>query len=152
MALNIFRQYPGFRNEEWEVPANTQSGVVVIHNVDGRPGITLTARGDATSSVAIPGVGTVSAFPVGGVGNKPDAATVGVEGYDAILAVTGATAGETVGSTQTGTPAGTAVYAVVSSGAVTSLTLTASGNTKIGVVADGRIIGTNTPVSIGVDL
>lgn len=151
MATNIFRKYPGFRNEEWEVPAGTLAGQVVINNEDGRPGVTLTARGDATASVAQGGL-TVGAFPVGGVGNKPDCATVAVEGYDALLTVTGVAEGETVGTGNTGTAQGTAVYAVVSSGEVTSLTLTEGSNTQIGVIADGRIIGTVAPVSIGVGL
>lgn len=150
MADNIFRKYPGFRNEEWEVPADTEAGEVVINNTDGRPGVTLTARGDVTGSQTIGDI-TISGFGLSAT-NKSNAATVGVEGYDFLHAVTGVSAGETVGSGATGTAQGTAVYAVVSSGAVTSLTLTASGNTKIGVVADGRIIGTTTPISIGVDL
>lgn len=149
MASNVFRHYT--KTEEWEVPSGTLADAVVIHNVDGRPGVTLTARGDATDSVTLPNGLTVSTYPVGGVGNKADAATVAIDG-DFLLDVTGVTEGETVGSSATGTPAGTAVYAVVSAGAVSSLTLTVGSNTKIGVVADGNIIGTITPVSIGVDL
>lgn len=151
MATNVFRKLPGFRNEEWEVPAGTLANSVVINNVDGRPGLALTSRGDVTSSRTYAGL-TISGIETGGVGNKSNAATVGVVGYDALLTVTGVTAGETVGATATGTPQGTAVYAVVASGAVTSLTLTAGSNVKIGVIADGNIIGTVAPVSIGVDL
>lgn len=152
MATNVFRKYPGFRNEEWEVPTGTLANAVVINNVDGRPGVALTSRGDATISQTLPGGYTVSNFPVGGVGNKPDCATVAVEGYDFLLEVDGVTEGETVGTGQTGTAQGTAVYATIASGAVTGLTLTASGNTKVGIIADGRIIGEVAPVSIGVDL
>ena len=151
MATNVYRTFTPAKTEEWEVPAGTLAGEVVIQNVDGRPGVTLTARGDVTTAVTLPNGLTVSNYPIGGVGNKPDAATVATDG-DFLLTVVGATAGETVGSTSTGTPAGTAVYAVVAAGEVTSVTLTSSGNTKIGVIADGNIIGTTAPVSIGVDL
>lgn len=152
MTTNVYRKYAGFRNEEWEVPTGTLAGQVVINNTDGRVGLALTSRGDVTASYTLPNGLTISNNPVGGVGNKPNAATVGVEGYDALLTVAGVANGETVGTGQTGTAQGTAVYAVVSSGAVTSLTLTASGNTKIGVIADGNIVGGVAPVSIGVDL
>lgn len=150
MATRVFRKLPGFRNEEWVVPAGTLANDVVINEEDGRPGFALTSRGDATASVSQAGL-TVSAFPVGGVGNKPTAATIAVAGYDVLVDVEGATEGETVAGD--GTPQGTPVYAVVGAGGdVTSVTLTGDDNTLIGVVADGRIIGTLTPVSIGVGL
>lgn len=150
MATNVFRTWT--KSEQWEVPSGTLAGKVVIQNVDGRVGVTLTARDDATVSYTLPNGNTISNWAVGGVGNKPGCAQVALDG-DFLLTVTGVTAGETTGTGAAGTAAGTAVYAIVSSGAVTGLTLTASGNTKIGVVApDARIIGTTTPVSIGVDL
>lgn len=152
MATNVFRKLPGFRNEQWEVPAGTLAGAVVINNVDGRPGLALTSIAGANSVQTLGGTTITTTGGAGGIGNAPGAAVVGVEGYDALLTVTGVTAGETVGTGATGTPQGTAVYAVVAAGAVTSLTLTSSGNTKIGVIADGNIIGTSAPVSIGVDL
>lgn len=153
MASNVYRKFPGFRNEEWEVPAGTTVNDVVINNVDGRPGVALTNPGGTVSTVAIPGLVTATVLN-GGVGNKVGAATIAVEGYDFLLDVAGVAAGETVGADQTGTPQGTAVYAVVSAGAVTSLTLDggAGANTKVGIIADGNIIGTVAPVSIGVDL
>jgi hypothetical protein len=152
MATNVYRKYAGFRNEEWEVPAGTRAGQVVINGTDGRVGLALTSRGDVTAAYTLPNGLTISNNPVGGTGNKPDCATVGVEGYDALLTVTGVTAGETVGTGQTGTAQGTPVYGVVSGGAITSYTTSASGNTKIGVIADGNIVGGVAPVSIGVDL
>jgi hypothetical protein len=151
MATNVFRTYTPGTTEEWEVPASTLAGEVVINNTDSRVGVTLTARGDATTSLTLPNGQIISNYPVGGVGNKPDTAVVATDG-DFLFEVTGVTAGETVGSAQTGTPQGTAVYAVVAAGAVTSLTLTSTSNTKIGVIADGNIIGTLAPVSIGVTL
>lgn len=149
MATNVFRTWT--KSEHWEVPAGTKAGEVVINNTDGRVGVTVTARGDVTVSKTLPNGLTVSNYPVGGVGNKPDAAQVALDG-DFLFTVDGAADGETLGSTATGTAQGTAVYATVTTGAVTGLTLTSGGNTKIGVIADGRIVGGIAPVSIGVDL
>lgn len=152
MATNVYRKLPGFRNEQWEVPAGTLANAIVINNTDGRPGLALTSIAGANASQTIGNITVTETGAAGGVGNAPGAAVVGVQGYDALLTVTGVTAGETVGTGATGTAQGTSVYAVVASGAVTSLTLTAGSNTKIGVIADGNIIGTVAPVSIGVDL
>ena len=152
MATNVYRKLPGFRNEQWNVPAGTLSGDVVINAKDGRPGLALTSIAGANATQTIGNTTITQTGVAGGVGNAPGAAVVGVEGYDALLTVTGVTAGETVGTGATGTAQGTDVYAVVSGGKVTSLTLTVGSNTKIGVIADGNIIGTVAPVSIGVDL
>lgn len=152
MATNVFRKYAGFRNEQWEVPAGTLAGTVVINNTDGRIGLALTSIAGANATDTIGNTTITVAGGAGGVGNAPGAAVVGVEGYDALLTVAGVTAGETVGTGASGTAQGTAVYGIVSSGAITGYTLTAGSNTKIGVIADGRIVGTVAPVSIGVDL
>lgn len=147
MATNVFRHWS--KSEHWEVASTVRAGDVVINNVDSRIGVALTSPGAATESVTGPDGLTVSNYPVGGVGNKVNSAEVALDG-DFLLTVVGATAGETVGTGQTGTPQGTKVYGVVSGGAFTGYTLTAGTNTAIGVVADGRIVGTVTPVSIGV--
>lgn len=150
MATNVYRKYAGFRNEEWVVPAGTVANDVVLNQVNGRPGVALTSPG-GTDQVSVVGNVTIAAEGIGGgVGNKEGAATVGVEGYDFLLTVAGVTEGETVAGT--GTPQGTAVYATEYDGAVTELTLTEGTNIKIGVIADGNIIGTVAPVSIGVAL
>lgn len=152
MAVNSFLPAT-LPREEWEVPAGTLAGAVVIHNVSGRVGVTETARGDVTVSVTTPNGQTLSgtAESFGFVGAvKSDAATVNVDGVF-LLPVTGVTAGETVGAGQTGTPQGTAVYGTVSGGAVTGLTLTEGTNTFVGLIYDGRIIGTTAPVQIGVE-
>lgn len=145
MATNMYKKYTESKTREWPVPAGTQSGTVVIHPVSGQVGVTITARGDSTTAAGIPGVngGTI---PNGGAGNKPDAATVAVDG-SWILTVSGLTAGETVNGA--GTDAGTAVYGVVSGGAITSLTLTEGTNTQVGVIDDGAIVGGRGPVLIG---
>lgn len=152
MATNVFRKLPGFRNEEWNVPEGTKSNDVVINAVDGRPAVALTSRNSTDATQVIGNVTLTETGGATGVGNRPGAAVVGIVGYDFLLTVTGVTAGETVGTGATGTPQGTGVYAVVAAGKVTSLTLTEGSNTKIGVIADGNIIGTVAPVSIGVDL
>ncbi len=152
MATNIYRKLPGFRNEQWEVPAGTLAGTVVINNTDGRVGIALTSIAGANASQTIGNATITVTGGAGGVGNAPGAAVVGVEGYDALLTVAGVANGETVGTGATGTAQGTAVYGIVSSGAITGYTLTVGSNTKIGVIADGNIVGGVAPVSIGVDL
>ena len=150
MATNVYRKLAGFRNEQWEVPAGTLSGTVVINNTDGRPGVTLTSIAGANASQTVGNITVSETGAAGGVGNAPGAAVVGVEGYDFLLAVSGVTAGETVGTGATGTAQGTAVYRLTAS--PNTLSLTPTGGDKIGVIADGRIIGNIAPVSIGVDL
>lgn len=150
MADNVYRKLPGFRNEQWEVPAGTLSGTVVINNTDGRPGVALTSVAGANATQTFGNITVTETGGAGGVGNAPGAAVVGVEGYDFLLTVEGVTAGETVGTGATGTAQGTAVYRLTAS--PNTISLTATGGEKIGVIADGNIIGTKAPVSIGVDL
>lgn len=151
MAVNEF--IPGVQpREEWEVPAGTREGAVVIHSVSGRVGVADSDRGDVTLTQTLPNGQTLSGpgSSFGRVGAvKADAAVVNVDGVF-LLTVAGATAGETVGAGQTGTPQGTAVYGTVAGGAVTGLTLTEGTNTFVGLIYDGRIIGTTAPVQIGV--
>jgi len=148
MATNMYKKYTESKTREWPVASGTQAGTVVIHPVSNQVGITLTARGDSTAAAGIPGV-TGGTIPNGGAGNKANSATVAVDG-SWLLTVAGVTAGDTNPESGTaGTAAGTAVYKSASDG---SYTLTASGNTKIGVVDDGVIVGTVTPVLIGANL
>lgn len=150
MATNMYKKYTESLTREWIVPAATQAGVAVVNAASPTMvGVTLTARGDATRAANIPGV-TGGTIPNGGVGNRPGGAVVAVDG-SWLLAVTGVTAGDT-GAAGAGTDQGTKVYAIVAGGIVTSLTTTASANTLFGVVDDGVIVGTVTPVKIGVVL
>jgi hypothetical protein len=123
--------------------------VLVLNSVSSRPGVTLTARGDHTRSVTLPDGSVLTNIADGGVGNRTTTATVAVDGAW-LFPVTGVTAGVTTGPASAlspqGTPQGTKVYRT--SGG--TLTLTSTGNTLIGEVADGRIIGTTTPVRVGV--
>src|SRR6478735_3614481 len=146
MAANMYKKYTESLVREWAVPLGTKSGQVVVHAISGQVGVALGDRGDGTRAAGIPGV-TGGTVPNGMVGVRPGGATVAVDG-SWLLTVTGVTAGDT-GAGGAGTDEGTKVYAVVAGGAVTSLTLTASGNTFVGVIDDGQIIGTTAPVKIG---
>lgn len=146
MATNMFKKYTESLTREWRVPEGTLSGVGVINAESGEVGVTLTARGDATGPANIPGV-TGGTVPVGGVGNKPNAATVAVDG-SWLFPVTGVTNGDTV-DTGAGTAEGTPVYATVTSGAVTGYTLTEGSNTLFGVIDAGVIVGGVAPIKIG---
>lgn len=150
MATNMYKKYTESLTREWIVPAGTQAGIAVVNAASPTAvGVTLTARGDSTRAADIPGV-TGGTVPNGGVGNRPGGAVVAVDG-SWLFAVTGAVAGDT-GAGGAGTDEGTKVYAVVAGGIVTSLTTTAGANTFFGVVDDGVIVGTVTPVKIGVVL
>lgn len=144
MADNMFKKYTESKTREWPVPAGTQAGTLVIHPVSGQVGVTLTARGDSTTSAGIPGV-TGGTIPNGGAGNKANSATVAVDGTW-LFNVPGSTNGDTNPATGTaGTAEGTKVYRT-SAGA---LTLTAGSNTLIGVIDDGVIVGNVAPILIG---
>lgn len=147
MATNMYKKYTESKTREWPVPAGTLAGVVVIHPLSNQVGVTLTARGDATTSSPLPG-GLSLTHPVGGAGNKANSATVAVDG-SWLLTVAGVTNGDTNPETGTaGTPAGTAVYRLANG----NYSLTEGTNTKIGVIDDGVIVGGVAPVLIGSDV
>lgn len=143
MALNMYKKYTESKCREWPVPSGTQAGTVVIHPVSDQVGITLTARGDSTASVGIPGV-TGGTIPNGGAGNKANSATVAVDG-SWLLEVDGVTDGDTNPETGTaGTAAGTAVFRVDADGSYAL-----AGDVQIGVIDDGVIVNGVAPVLIG---
>lgn len=145
MAVDMYKKYTESLTREWPVASGTQAGTVVLHPVSNQVGVTLTARGDSTAAAGIPGV-TGGTIPNGGAGNKANSATVAVDG-SWLLPVTGVTAGDTNPATgSAGTPAGTAVYRVTADG---TYSLTSTSAVKIGIVDDGVIVGTTTPVLIG---
>lgn len=146
MASNMFKKYDEKKTRRWPVASGTLAGQVVIHANSNQVGITLTARGDAVGAANIPGV-TGGTVPIGGKSMKANEATVAVDG-SWLLSVTGVAAGDTTATSGGGTAAGTAVY-MTSGGAYT---LTSSGNTKIGVVDAGVIVGLVTPVLLGANL
>lgn len=140
MATNMFKKYTEAKTREWEVPAGTVANDYVIHDESGQVGVALTDRGDATRPANIPGV-TGGTVPSGGVGNKPTAATVAVDG-SWLFDIDGATDGETVAGD--GTPAGTTVYA-----GTDAQTVALTGTDVIGVIDDGAIVNGRGPILIG---
>lgn len=140
MATNMFKKYTEAKTREWEVPAGTQAGDLVVHGESGQVGVALTARGDSTAPAGIPGV-TGGTIPNGGVGNKPTAATVAVDG-SWIFEIDGADDGETVAGD--GTAAGTEVFQGSDAN-----TVALTGTVSVGVIDDGAIIGGRGPILIG---
>lgn len=148
MATNMYKKYTESKTREWPVPSGTQAGTVVLHPISGQVGVTLTARGDSVTTVAIPGLVTAS-IRNGGAGNKDNSATVAVDG-SWLLEVEGAVDGDTNPETGTaGTAAGTSVYRVTADG---TYSLTATDAVEIGVVDDGVIVDGVVPVLIGANL
>lgn len=148
MSTNMYKKYTESKTREWPVATATQAGTVVLHPLSSQVGVTLTARGDSTVTQTLPSGETVT-FANGGTGNKPNAATVAVDG-SWLLSVVGTVAGDTNPATGTaGTPSGTSVYRTTATGVIT---LTATDGVQIGVVDDGVIVGTLTPVLIGDNL
>ena len=149
MATNMYKKYTEAKTREWPVPAGTQAGVVVLHPISNQVGVTLTARGDSTTAANIHGV-TGGTIPNGGAGNKPNAATVAVDG-SWLLLTAGIVNGDSNPATGTaGTPSGTPVYRLTAS--PNTISLSAAGGTKIGVIDDGVIVGGIAPVLIGANL
>lgn len=149
MALNMTQKYS--KTEVWTVPAGTDAGVPVVQATTGAaqadsvlitiPGFTLVAEGADTKSQAV-GPYTISGIPSGGVGLPSGKATVAIDG---------AFRYPVVGATNA-VAAGAIVYATVSGGAVTNLTLTsAAGTVPFGKVDRfiGEASGTETSVWVG---
>ena len=110
------------QREVWPITAEVAVGTALINGT--RAGVAYTNSGGYTGPNESIGGMTISGIPTGGVGLDALQASVATDGtYE--FPVTGAGP-----STANGTP----VYAVVSSGRITSLTLTASTNTPWGVV------------------
>ena len=140
MATNMFKKYTESKTREWEVPEGTVSGDLVVHAESGQVGVAITSRGDAVRPAGIPGV-TGGTVPSGGVGNKPTAATVAVDG-SWLFNITGATDGETVAGA--GTDAGTEVFATDDAD-----TVALTGTVSVGVIDDGAIVAGRGPILIG---
>lgn len=133
-----FSSTDAFR-EVWPVTAEVAAGTALINGT--RAGVAYTSSGGHTAT-AVRGLYTISGIPDGGVGLDALKVSVATNGtYE--FAVTGATS-----ATANGLP----VYAAVTSGRVTSLTLTAGG-TLWGVInnpADYATAGAISCVKIGV--
>jgi hypothetical protein len=151
MAMNMTQRYT--KTEVWEVGTGKAPGVPVVQThvtVDGtvlkdapQPGFTLTGSGDYAGTTLEVGPYNLSADAgvAGGIGLAATKATVALDGAFR-YPVTGAT-NAVVG--------GTLVYAVVSGGNVTSLTLTNTGNTPFGKIDRflGEASGTECSVWVG---
>lgn len=151
MALNMTQRYT--KTEVWEVGSNKAPGIPVVQThatVDGtilndapQPGFTITGSGDYVPAATVVGPYSITAAAgvAGGVGLAATKATVAIDGafrYN-VTGATNAVAG------------GTLVYAVVSGGNVTSLTLTNTGNTPFGKIDRfiGEKSGTECSVWVG---
>lgn len=139
MATNQIRQYSREKTTEWLVPAGTLAGAPVV-DINNVPGVALTDRAGQFKSFTLADGSTVTR-PTTAVGQAAGSSTVAIDGTWR-LAVTGVSAA---------TPKNTLVYAVVAAGAVTSLTLTASGNSLFGKVDNplGQATAARTAVKIG---
>lgn len=142
MAATILSQVYAYNEEkvrEWPVPSGTAKGTAIL-SASNQPGVTITPRGDSTATKSLGSAGNAYSitYPNGAVGQRSDSASVAVDGT---------WAGPVVGATSS-TPRNTLVY-IDSTGA---LTLTASGNTKFGVVDayPGKASASDTAVKIGV--
>ena len=118
---------PGFastdaQRETWDVVAEVAEGTALIAGTD-RVGVAYTPSGGHVRSKTI-GPLTVSGFPDGGASLGPLRCSVATDGSWQ-FPVTG------VDNT---TKNGTIVYAIVSAGRITELTLTASTNKRFGTV------------------
>lgn len=127
MAFPVVATAPGFastdaQREVWDVTAEVPVGTALIADVD-RVGVAYTPSGGHTTSVVRGGM-TLSGIPDGGVGLPALRCSVATDGSWE-FAVTGATAA---------TKNGDVVYAIVASGTITELTLTAGSNVRFGTV------------------
>jgi len=134
-------KYTEEKVREWPVPAGTLKRSPVL-SISNEPGFTLGPRSDSTVTFGPNVDGVTITQPNGLVGQTAGSASVATDGTWS-YPVTGATSA---------TPKNTLVYAVVSGGAVTSLTLTVGSNVKFGVVDSflGKASAQDTAVKIGV--
>lgn len=137
MAMNLVYRNTDSQNRVEDLGKTLAPGVPAISKA-GLPVVTITGSADYTVSEVIPGVGTLSGIPAGGVGLRGQEVTLAFDGTFE-FEVTGATAA---------TAQGTEVY-ITAAGA---LTTTAGSNTKFGYVdwsTDYDRTRGLTPVRIG---
>jgi len=145
MATNMFKKFTESLNREWDVPVGTLSGALVVEAGSLRVGVTVTGRGDSTTSKTLADGTVLSGIPAGGVGNRPTGAVVAVDGSWLFPVATVANGATSVNGT--GTKKGVPVYRITATGL---LTLVATGNTFVGRIDDGTIVGGVAPIQIGI--
>lgn len=141
MATNVI--YQGTREEQRAVPVPTKTPPGKALIVGGRPAVTITGSGDYDGNKITLTANSETTVLAGGRGG------VGLKDLEATVAFTGTYAFPVTGASAATSPQ-TVVY--ITSGGV--LTLSASGNTKFGVVEffRGEKSETDTAVTIGVNL
>lgn len=140
MAKNLVYKNDNKQNRVETLAATHGPGEPVV-SLSGAPAVTVTGSGDYVKSEIIPGVGTLSGVPAGGVGLEGKQVTLAFSGtWEFPTAdITGVTAS---------TANGTKVY-ITSANALTG---TASGNTLFGTVdypVDYDKARGFTPIKIG---
>ncbi len=143
MATNMYKKYTESWVRTWDVGTGVLGGSLVINGA--QVGVTLADSGGTTRTKTLPDGSTIT-YASHGVGYESGVAEVAVDGTW-LFTVAGVTNGDTVPDSAAGTNQGTPVYQVA---ADKSLTLTASGNTLVGIIDAGAIVGGVAPVQIGV--
>lgn len=108
--------------EVWTAISTVGSGAALM-SANSQPAVGMTGTGDYTTSEVV-GPYTLSGIPAGGVGLVGKEISVAVDGTWEFPVTGGLTS----------TAQNTIVYAVVATGEITSLTLTATGNVAFGKV------------------
>ncbi|ALJ19498.1 hypothetical protein [Microbacterium sp. No. 7] len=158
MADNLYKKYTESKTRRWDVGVGVFGGTPVINKQNGEIGVTLADSGGTTRTETsnLPGSLTSVTRRSAGVGYDSGIAVVARDG-SWLFEVTGVTDGETTPNGGAGTNQGTKVYATVTSGVITGLTLAADDggspavdNTYVGIIDDGYIVDGVAPVEIGV--
>ena len=140
MAKNLVYRNDNKKNRVEVLAATYAPGVPVV-SLSGAPAVTITGSGDYVKSEVIPGVGTLSGVPAGGVGLEGKEVTLAFDGTWEFLTsgITGASAS---------TANGTKVYITGSN----ALTTTVGTNTFYGTVNRPKDYDNTrgfTPIKIG---
>lgn len=151
MAENMFKKYTESKTRRWNVGTNVRGGSLVINNESAEVGVTIADSGGTvlTETDNLRGNLTSVSYRSAGVGYDEGVAVVARDG-SWLFEVEGVADGETTGTSATGTDQGTPVYAEVTAGKVTGLTLTETDNTKVGIIDDCYIVDGVAAIEIGV--
>lgn len=117
MATNLVYRNDDKKNRVRDLGATIAPGTAV-QTPEGEPAVALTGSADYTISETVPGVGTISGIPAGGVGLEGQEVTLAYDGtfeFDDITGAEGLEVGDPVYITGTGAlnAAGTDVFGTV---------------------------------------